>query len=169
MFIRRDIVAGRGAGRARLMFEPKTVYVTYIATTPEKVWAALTGPEFTRQYFFGRTIESDWNVGSRVAYYQEDGTLDVLGKVIECDPPRRLSITWHVEWIEELKKLPDALVTFQIDALGGVVRLTMTESHQIALPDKMLEGGRRGWPIILSSLKSLLETGGPLPAFDPSA
>jgi uncharacterized protein YndB with AHSA1/START domain len=143
--------------------------VTYVATTPEKVWAALTSGELTRQYFFGRTIESDWTVGSRVAYYQEDGTLDVLGKVIECDPPHQLSITWHVEWIEELEKLPDALVTFQIDGLGDVVRLTMTESHQIPMTDKMLEGGRRGWPIILSGLKSLLETGRPLPAFNTSA
>ena len=115
--------------------------------------------------FFGRRVESDWKLGSSVRYWQEDGTLDVQGKVAKCDPPRLLSLTWHVEWMEEFRRLPDALVTFQIDKLGEVVRLTMTESHQIPMDDKTLEGGRRGWPVILSGLKSLLETGRALPPF----
>jgi uncharacterized protein YndB with AHSA1/START domain len=151
---------------------PKTVYVTYIATTPEKVWAALTGGEFTKQYFFGRRVESDWKVGSIVRYWQPDGTLDVQGVVQRCEPMRLLEYTWHVEWLEEFRKLPDALVTFQIDNLTGnsgeVVRLTLTESHQIELDEKKLEGGRRGWPLILSSLKSLLETGRAIPPVDLS-
>ena len=150
-------------------YKPKTTYVTYIVTTPEKAWEALTSPEFTRQYFFGRRVESDWEVGSAFRLWQPDGTLDVEGKVVEADRPRRLSVTWRVMWMEELKKLPDCLVTYQIDDLGGLVRLTMTEAHQIELDEKMLEGGRRGWPVILCGLKSLLETGKALPAFDMSA
>jgi len=149
-------------------WQPKTVYVTYIVTTPEKLWAALTSPEFTRQYFFGARVESDWKIGSVVKYWRPDGTLDVQGKVLECDPPRLLSITWHVEWHEEFRKLPENLVTFQLVPLSDVVRLTMTESHQEPIDDKILEGGRRGWPVILSSLKSFLETGHPLPDFDMS-
>ena len=148
------------------IYKPRTVYVTYIVTTPEKLWAALTSPEFTRQYFIGRHIESEWKVGSLVRYWQEDGTLDVQGTVLQCDPPRLLEFTWHVEWIPELRHLPENLVTYHLDKLGEVVRLTMTESHREGIDEKLLEGGRRGWPIILSGLKSLLETGRALPKFD---
>jgi len=98
--------------------------------------------------------------------WQPDGTLDVEGKVVICDPPRKLAVTWRVMWIEEMRKLPECLVTYQIDDLGKVVRLTLTEAHQIDLDDKMLEGGRRGWPVILNNLKTLLETGHPMPEFD---
>jgi uncharacterized protein YndB with AHSA1/START domain len=149
-------------------YKPGIVYVTYIVTTPENLWAALTSSEFTRAYFFGRSIESDWNIGSPVTYWQADGTLDVKGKVVECAPARLLTITWHVEWISDLRGLPENLVSFQIDALGDLVRLTMTQSHREPIDGKLLEGGRRGWPIILSGLKSLLETGHRLPEFDPS-
>jgi uncharacterized protein YndB with AHSA1/START domain len=91
-----------------------------------------------------------------------DGRVDVEGKVKECDLPRRLSVTWRVMWIEEMRKLPECLVTYQIDTLGEAVRLTMSESHQWDVPEAILAGGRQGWPVILSSLKSLLETGKPL-------
>lgn len=147
-------------------FKPKTIYVTYIATRPQKIWHALTREEFTKQYFFGRRIELESKRGGAFRFWQQDGTLDVEGKVVECDPPRKLSVTWRVMWIEEMRKLPDCLVTYQIDDLGKVVRLTMTEAHQIELDEKILEGGRRGWPAVLSGLKSLLETGKPLPDFD---
>ncbi len=147
-------------------FKPNTVYVTYIASTPEKVWNALTNGEATKQYFFGRRIEIELTPGGMFRFWQPDGTLDVEGKVVECDPPRKLSVTWKVMWIPELKKLPECLVTYQIDDLGKVVWLTMTEAHQIELDPKILEGGRRGWPVILNNLKTLLETGKPLPEFD---
>ena len=147
-------------------FKPKTVYVTYIATTPERVWEALTTGDLTKQFFFGRRVEIETRADGVFRLWQPDGTLDVEGKVVECDRPRRLSVTWRVMWIEEMRKLPDCLVTYQIDDLGQVVRLTMTESHQIELDEKMLEGGRRGWPVILNNLKTLLETGRPMPAFD---
>lgn len=143
-------------------------YVIYIATTPEKVWAALTSGEFTRHYFFGRTVESSWRVGFPVKYWQQDGTLDVSGRVLVCEPQRFISFTWHVEWIEEFRKLPETVVTFRLDPLGdnSVVRLTLEEFHPVAVDQKYLEGGRKGWPIILSGLKSLIETGKPLPECD---
>lgn len=143
-------------------FTPKTVYVTYIAATPEKVWQALTSAEFTRQYFFGRSVEIEPKAGGEFILRMPDGRVDVKGKVVEWDPPRLLSVTWRVEWIEEMRKLPECLVTYQIDALGDAVRLTMTEAHQWEVPDAILAGGRMGWPAILSSLKSLIETGKPL-------
>jgi len=147
-------------------FKPKTVYVTYIAAAAERVWEALTTGDLTKQFFFGRRIEIETKADGVFRLWQPDGKLDVEGKVMECDPPRKLSVTWRVMWIEEMRKLPECLVTYQIDDLGKVVRLTMTESHQIELDEKMLEGGRRGWPVILNNLKTLLETGQPMPAFD---
>jgi uncharacterized protein YndB with AHSA1/START domain len=147
-------------------FKPNTVYVTYIASTPERVWHALTTDDLTKQFFFGRRIEIELKPDGAFRFWQPDGTLDVEGKVVECNPLRKLSVTWRVMWIEELRKLPDCLVTYQIDDLGKVVRLTMTEAHQIDLDDKLLEGGRRGWPVILNNLKTLIETGKPMPEFD---
>lgn len=147
-------------------FRPRTVYVTYIATTPEKVWQALTTGDFTAQYFFGRRIDIALQPGGAFRLWQPDGQLDVEGHVVTCQPPRTLAVTWRVMWLEEMRQLPECLVTYQIDDLGPVVRLTMTEAHQIELDEKMLEGGRRGWPVILNNLKTLLETGHPLPSFD---
>jgi len=147
-------------------FKPKTVYVTYIATTPDKVWDALTIGDLTKQFFFGRRVEIEQQVDGSFRLWQPDGKLDVEGRVIICDKPRKLAVTWRVMWIEDMRKLPECLVTYQIDDLGQVVRLTMTESHQIELDEKMLEGGRRGWPVILNNLKTLLETGHPMPEFN---
>jgi len=143
-------------------FVPKTVYVTYIAAAPEKVWAALTEAEFTQRYFFGYAVEIDLRVGGSFILRMQDGRVGVAGKVVECDPPRRLSVTWRVESSEDMRKLPECLVTYEIDALGDAVRLTMSESHQWDVPDEILSGGRMGWPLILSSLKSFLETGKPI-------
>jgi uncharacterized protein YndB with AHSA1/START domain len=143
-------------------FVPKTVYVTYIAAAPEKVWAALTDPAFTRQYFFGRAVELELKVGGTFILRMPDGRVDVQGRVVDYDAPRKLSVTWRVEWIEEMRKLPECLVSYEIEALDGAVRLTMMEAHQWDVPDAILAGGRMGWPLILSSLKSLLETGKPI-------
>lgn len=138
-----------------------TVYSIYIASTPQKVWDALTKTEFTTQYFFGRSVESDWKKGSLWLLRMPDGRVDVKGEVREIDPPKKLVVTWIVDWMEP--KPPAAVVTYEIEDTGsGVVRLTMTEDHPTAIPRAWLEGGRKGWPMILSSLKSLVETGKPL-------
>lgn len=146
------------------MSTPDTTYVNYIVAPPEKVWAALTDGDITRQYFFGRRIESDWKAGSQVLYLKDDGRVDIQGRVIAVDEPRLLSYSWRVMWIEEYRMLPEAIVTFQIDPLGELVRLTMTESHPTPIDEKYVEGGRRGWPYVLSGLKTLLETDRPMPA-----
>lgn len=137
-----------------------TVYVTYIASTSAKVWEALTSAEFTKRYFFGRTVESDWKVGSPWMLRKTDGAADVTGEVRESDPPRRLVVSWNVEGPAEMRNLSECIVRYEIEAVGdAVVRLTMTEEHPTPIPAHLLEGGRRGWPMILSGLKSLLETG----------
>jgi uncharacterized protein YndB with AHSA1/START domain len=140
-------------------FKPRTVYVTYIATTPDKVWQALTSSEFTRKYFWERDIEIAPKLGGAFALKLPDGKVNVSGKVIGWNPPRKLSVTWKVEWPEEFRKLPECVVTYEIAHAGEAVRLTMTESHSWNVPEAILSGGRTGWPAILSSLKSLLETG----------
>ena len=109
--------------------KPSSVFVTYIVTTPEKLWEALTNGDCTKQYFFGRRMESDWKVSSPFKLVMEDGHIDSQGKVLESEPPRRLALTWHVEWMGELRHLPAAIVTFQIDMLGEVVRFTVKEFH----------------------------------------
>jgi uncharacterized protein YndB with AHSA1/START domain len=140
-------------------FKPRTVYVTYIAATPEKVWQALTSSEFTRKYFWERDIEIEPKLGGDFALKLPDGKVNVSGKVVAWDPPRKLAVTWKVEWPEEFSKLPECVVTYEIAQAGEAVRLTMTESHSWNVPEAILSGGRTGWPAILSSLKSLLETG----------
>ncbi len=140
-----------------------TVYVIYIASTPQKVWAALTSSEFTTQFFFGRSVESDWKTGSPWIMRKPNGTADVKGLIRESDPPRKLVITWNVEGPAYPKDLPESIIHYEIELAGdGVVRLTMTEEHPTPIPAYLLDGGRRGWPMILSGLKSLLETGRPL-------
>jgi len=143
-------------------FKPKTVYVIYVASTPEQVWQALTSSEFTRKYFWQRDVELEPKPGGAFALRLPDGRINVRGKVIAYDPPRKLSVTWQVEWPEDFRKLPECLVTYEVAQAGEAVRLTMTESHSWDVPDAILSGGRSGWPAILSSMKSLLEGGRPL-------
>jgi len=142
------------------MTSESTVYVTYIASTPDRVWEALTSSQFTSQYFFGRRVESDWEVGASWLMRKPDGVVDVQGIVRESNRPHRLVVTWNVTGLPDLKDLPECIVSYEIEQIGdGVVRLTMTEAHPTPIPAYLLEGGRKGWPMILSGLKSLLETG----------
>jgi uncharacterized protein YndB with AHSA1/START domain len=150
-------------------FKPSFVYVIYIAATPEKVWDALTRSEFTSRFFFGRTVESDWQVGSPWLLRMPDGRVDVQGEVLEADRPRRLKLSWTVMWHEEMAKLPPTHITYDMEVVGRAVKLTMTQANDIELKPEHLEGGRQGWPIILSGLKSLLETGRPLDMPVPQA
>ena len=143
-------------------FRPKTVYVIYIASTPEKVWEALTQPEFTKQYFAGFAVDVEPKEGGAFRMLYPDGRVHISGRAVEWLPPRRFSCTWLVEGMTDFRGLPECLVTYEIEQAGGAVRLTMTEAHQWDVPDDLLSGGRAGWPAILSSLKSVLETGKPL-------
>lgn len=155
-----------------MMTEPKFVYVTYIDSTPDKVWQALTKGEFTRQYWGGRRIESDWKEGSTVKLLKADNSLDWAGQVLEADPPKRLSYTFDPATDDEMPEYqgekvdlehpePPSRVTFEVDEYMGKVRLTLV--HDRFEPgSKVLQGISVGWPAILSSLKSLLEHGEPL-------
>ncbi|MFZ3312000.1 MAG: SRPBCC family protein [Xanthobacteraceae bacterium] len=143
-------------------FKPKTVYATYIAATPENVWQALTSSDFTRKYFWDRSVEIEAKPGGAFVLRLPDGRVNVQGKVIDWEPPRKLSVTWQVVSPEDFRKLPECVVRYEIAQAGDAVRLTMTESHSWEVPEAILSGGRTGWPAILSSLKSLLETGKPL-------
>src|SRR5580693_4719911 len=143
-------------------FKPTTVYTIYIAATPEAVWQALTSAEFSRKYFLGNTVEVDLKVGGAYVVRPPDGSVHISGEVVECDPPKKLTITFNVNWPALVEKLGPTLVTYEIEPAGEAVKLTMTESHDRPLSDDILSGGRSGWAAILSSLKSLLETGKPL-------
>jgi uncharacterized protein YndB with AHSA1/START domain len=143
-------------------FRPETVYTIYIAATPEKVWQALTSAEFSRQYFSSFAVEAELRPGGAFILRAPDGSEHVSGEVIVCEPPHRLTVTWDVNWPGLVEALGRTLVTYEIEQAGDAVRLTMTESHERPLSEDILSGGRLGWPAILSSLKSLLETGKPL-------
>jgi uncharacterized protein YndB with AHSA1/START domain len=140
------------------------IYVTLISTTPEKLWAALTQPEFTRRYWFDTDIESDWKVGSPVDYRCGDGfTTD--GVIKQCEPPSLLAYTFHDLTSEEASAEAPSLVTFKIEPLGSkrgpLVKLTVVHD-KFPAASKVLPKVSGGWPLLLSSLKTLLETGAPI-------
>ena len=143
-------------------FKPLTIYTIYIAATREKVWEALTSAEFSRQYFFGNAVEVEPRLGGAFILRTPDGAAHISGEVLAYDPPRKLAVTFNVNWPELIEKLGTTLVTYDIEQIGDAVQLTMSEGHDRPLSDDILSGGRSGWPAILSSLKSLLETGKPL-------
>ncbi len=137
------------------------VYVTFIRTTPETLWTALTSEEFTRQYWFGMHQESDWTPGSPWRLVFADGRIADAGEILESDPPRRLVIKWRHELRPELRDEGHARCTMELEPVDGTVKLTIT--HVMEQPEsKMIEAVSGGWPRILSNLKSLLETGEPV-------
>src|SRR6478736_4048183 len=105
-------------------FTPATVYTIYIASTPEKVWKALTSAEFSRQYFFGFAVEAELRPGGAFIVRAPDGSEHINGEVIVCEPPRRLTITWDVNWPRLVDALGRTLVTYEIEPAGDAVRLT---------------------------------------------
>jgi uncharacterized protein YndB with AHSA1/START domain len=137
------------------------VYVTYIGTTPERLWSALTSPEFTRQYWFGMQQESDWKPGSSWRLVFADGRVADTGEILEADPPRRMVIRWRNEFRPELTAEGYSQCTIELEPGDSAVKLTIT--HTIDCADsKLITAVSGGWPLILSNLKSLLETGKPV-------
>lgn len=134
------------------------VYVSYIRTTPERLWEALTDPQFIRSYWLGTTIECDWQPGSAWKMIDSDGDVTDAGEIVEIEAPRRMVIRWQHEWRPELKAEGPGRCTIELEAAGEAVKLTIT--HEIDRPDSMLiVAVSGGWPAIVSNLKSLLETG----------
>lgn len=147
------------------------VYTTYIHAQPERVWDGLTNPEFTNLYW-GVALESDWQKGSPVIWHEGDATIeDPEQKVLISERPRRLSYTWHtfnLEWarthgfdqelVDKLSSGPRSYVLFDIEPLeDGLVKLTLT--HTFGSPGTLSQMCAEGWPMLLSKLKTLLETG----------
>lgn len=134
------------------------VYVTYIRTTPPKLWAALTDPQFVRQYWFDTTVECGWKKGSPWKMVGPDGSLMDTGEILEIDPPRRLVIRWQNEWNPELKAEGPSRCTIELEPVDKAVKLTIT--HETDRPgSRFIAAVSSGWPRIASNLKSLLETG----------
>lgn len=141
------------------MSKPKFVYVTYIASTVENVFEALTESSISQKFWFGFHVESDWKVGSPFAL-KRNGTIMDSGVVLLCEPPHRLSYTWHPEYESHRHERPSR-VLFELEQLNGQVKLTVT--HDDFDDDSQVFGSiSGGWPLVLSSLKSMLETGKPL-------
>jgi uncharacterized protein YndB with AHSA1/START domain len=148
------------------MSKPEFVYTTYIETSAEKLWHALTDGDFTERYWFGHRVSSDWKVGSHYNFAKAGvGTNE--GKVLISEPHRRLAYTWD-PCSPDAKRERTSRVTFDLEPRGKVIKLTVTH-------DNLDEGGKTlrdisvGWPMVIASLKSLLETGRPLPADLPSS
>jgi uncharacterized protein YndB with AHSA1/START domain len=134
------------------------VYVTFIRTTPEKLWEALTDPKFIRQYWFGSTIDSAWKKGAPWTLKKSDGQTDTVGEVLEIEPLRRVVLRWQNERVAELAADGPSRCTIELEPKGNAVKLTIT--HEIERPDsKLIHAVSGGWPLVVSNLKSLLETG----------
>ncbi|MEH2471926.1 uncharacterized protein YndB with AHSA1/START domain [Nitrobacteraceae bacterium AZCC 2161] len=142
------------------MSKPEFVYTTFIKTTPEKLWHALTDKEFTQTYWYDCSLTSDWKVGSRM-HMDKGGKVMNECVILESDPPRRLSYSWLSVFDEEMKKERPSRVTFVLEPSSGAVKLTVTHEG-FAEGSKTLPSISGGWPMVLSSLKSILETGKPL-------
>jgi uncharacterized protein YndB with AHSA1/START domain len=135
------------------------VYVTYIRTTPEKLWSALTDDvEFMKQYWFGTHCESQWKAGSSWKMVSGDGHITDAGEIVEAEPPRRLVIRWQHQVKPELKAEGESLCTMVLEPSGTAVKLSITHTIEHE-PSKLIEAVSGGWPKILSNLKSLLEMG----------
>ena len=134
------------------------VYVTYIRTTPEKLWSALTDPEFMKQYWFGTYSESRWTPGSSWRHLLGNGQVLDAGEIVEAEPPRRLVIRWQNQNKPDLVAEGESQCTMELEPSGPAVKLSIT--HTIGRePSRFIDAVSAGWPKVISNLKSLLETG----------
>jgi len=140
------------------MARSQFVYVTYIRTTPEKLWSALTDAQFMKQYWFGTHGESQWTAGSAWQLISPEGQILDAGEIVESVPPRRLVIRWQHQSKPELKAEGASLCTMDLEPVETIVKLTITHTIERD-PSKFIAAVSGGWPKILSNLKSLLETG----------
>ncbi len=145
------------------MSESRFVYVTYIRTTAERLWQALIDPEFTRRYLMETSLECTWEPGASWRRTIPDGRVVNSGQVVEIEPPCRLVLSWRHDLHPDVQQEGYSRCTFELQPQGDSVKLTVI--HEIDMTgSKLIQGVSNGWPLILSSLKSLLETGQPLAA-----
>ena len=140
------------------------VHQVFIRATAEQIWEAITKPEFTLKYFYGTRVESELRVGSPFLYRAGDSDeLLVEGEVLESDPPKRLSVSWRFLYDPELAAEEPSRVTWEIDPQdGGYCSLTVTHDQLEGAPKTAQSVSGAGWMMVLSGLKTLLETGKPL-------
>src|SRR5215831_1803636 len=134
------------------------VYVTYIRTTPEKLWSALTDLEFVKQYWFGVHCESQWTAGSSWKLVYPDGRITDADEIVEAEPPRRLVIRWQHQNKPELKVEGESYCTMELETSGPAVKLSITHTIEWQ-PSNFIAAVSGAWPMVISNLKSLLETG----------
>jgi uncharacterized protein YndB with AHSA1/START domain len=150
--------------KEKAMSEPRSqfVYVTYIRAAPERIWDALTQPEFTRAYWNGVWHDAEWRAGGSWKLMFPDGRIADAGEVVEYDPPRRLVLRWRNEFRPELRDEGHSRCVITLEAEGETTKLTI--DHSIDRENaKIIAAVSNGWPRLMASLKSLLETGAPLP------
>jgi uncharacterized protein YndB with AHSA1/START domain len=140
------------------MIKSEFVYTTYIKTAPEKLWNALTNPEFMKQYWFDMYCTSEWKAGSSWQMQFHDGQICAAGEITESNPPKRLVIKWRQEKDPDMKAEGYSHCVFEIEPEDSAVKLTVTHSMDKA-PSKTIASVSGGWQVVLSNLKSLLETG----------
>jgi uncharacterized protein YndB with AHSA1/START domain len=134
------------------------VYVTYVRTTQEKLWSALTDEEFIKQYWFGVRLESQWTAGSSWKMVYPDGRITDTGEIVEAEPPRRLVIRWQHQYKPELKAEGESYCTMELESNGPAVKLSITHTIERE-PSNLIAALSSAWPMVISNLKSLLETG----------
>jgi uncharacterized protein YndB with AHSA1/START domain len=140
------------------MAESRFVYVTYIRTTRQKLWQALFDPEFTRKYWCETWQDCEWKAGASWRLMIPDGRIGDSGEIVEIEPERRLVLTWRNEFKPELRAEGYSRLTYELEEMGESVKLTLI--HEIDKGDsKLIDAVSNGWPHILASLKSLVETG----------
>jgi uncharacterized protein YndB with AHSA1/START domain len=135
------------------------MYITYIKTTPDKLWDALTDPELMKQWRFGTHAESDWSTGSSWKMITEAGEIIDTGEITESNPPTRLSMTWRSEWQPELRAEGYSHCTFNIEPVSSTASELIVSQAIDKSPSPFIEAVSRGWPRTLSNLKTFLETG----------
>jgi uncharacterized protein YndB with AHSA1/START domain len=140
------------------MAESRFVYVTYIRTTPEKLWRALIDPKFTRQYWAETWQESEWKPGSAWRIMIPDGRVADSGEILEIEPQKRLVLKWRNEFMPEMRAEGDSRLTYELEPQGESVKLSVIHEMD-KTGSKLIDAVSNGWPHILASLKSLLETG----------
>lgn len=140
---------------------PRHVYTVYVRATPERLWAAITDPEATRRYYYGTLVQSDWQPGSAMRYVYPNGSLAADGEILEIDPPRRLVHTFDATWDDEVKPDRRHRVTWEIERLGSACRLTV-EHSDFDGETATYRSVASGLSVILSGLKTYVETGEPL-------
>jgi uncharacterized protein YndB with AHSA1/START domain len=145
------------------MSKPTHIYQVFINVEPKLVWQAIVDGDMTQQYFYDTRVESSWEPGAELRYLGRDGEVVADGSVIACDPPHGLEITFHARWDPELEAEGPVREAWVLDDANGATKLTV-EMYDAEPGSKTYEDFTSGFPYIVSGMKSLLETGKPLPA-----